>query len=37
MANKPITMNKIRQIIRLYTQSKGTKYISKHTGIARNT
>jgi transposase len=37
MANKPITMNKIRQIIRLYTQCKGTKYISKHTGTSRNT
>lgn len=37
MANKPITMNKIRQIIRLYTQSKGKKFISHHTGVARNT
>lgn len=37
MANKPITMNKIRQIIRLYTHAKGTKWISKHTGVARNT
>jgi len=37
MANKPITMNKIRQIIRLYTQAKGTKWISNHTGVSRNT
>jgi transposase len=37
MANKPITMNKIKQIIRLYTQSKGTKFISRHTGVARGT
>lgn len=37
MANKTITMNKIRQIIRLYTQSKGSKWISKHTGVSRNT
>src|SRR4030067_1601589 len=37
MANKLITMNKIKQIIRLYTQSKGTKFISRHTGVARNT
>ena len=37
MANKPITMNKIRQIIRLYTQQKGKKFISGQTGIAKNT
>lgn len=37
MANKAITMNKVRQIIRLYTQSKGKKFISNHTGVARNT
>ena len=37
MANKLIAMNKIKQIIRLYTQSKGTKYISRQTGVARNT
>ena len=37
MANKPITMNKIRQILRLYTQSKGKKFISSNTGVARNT
>lgn len=37
MANKLIAMNKIKQIIRLYTQSKGTKFISRHTGVARGT
>ena len=37
MANKTITMNKIRQIIRLHTQAKGSKWISKHTGVSRNT
>lgn len=37
MSNKAITMNKVRQIIRLYTQAKGKKFISKHTGVARNT
>lgn len=30
-------MSKIRQILRLYTQKKGTKFISKQTGVARNT
>lgn len=30
-------MSKLRQILRLYTQKKGTKFISKQTGIARNT
>lgn len=37
MANKIITMNKIRQIIRLYTQCKGKTFISGQTGVARNT
>lgn len=37
MANKAIGMHKIRQIIRLYTQAKGSKYISNHTGVSRNT
>lgn len=37
MANKLILMIKIKQIIRLYTQSKGTKFISRQTGVARNT
>ena len=37
MSNKSITMNKVRQIIRLHTQAKGKKFISKHSGVARNT
>jgi transposase len=37
MANKPITMNKIKQIIRNHAQGRGTKQISTITGVARNT
>jgi transposase len=37
MANKLIAMNKIRQIIRLYSWNKGKSYISRQTGVARNT
>ena len=37
MANKLITMNKIKQIVRLYTQNKGSKYISRNSGVSRNT
>lgn len=37
MANKPITMNKIRQIIKLHTHAKGKTFISEQTGISRNT
>jgi hypothetical protein len=37
MANKPITMNKIKQIIKSYAQGRGTKQISSLTGVARNT
>lgn len=37
MANKPIAMNKIRQIIKLHSYKKGKKFISQQTGIARNT
>lgn len=37
MANKTITMSKIRQILRLYTQGKSKLFISVHTGVARNT
>jgi transposase len=37
MSNNTIIMSKLRQILRLYTQKKGTKEISKQTGIARNT
>ena len=35
--NKTIEMFTIRQILRLYVSLKGTKFISKSIGIARNT
>lgn len=37
MANNPLTMSKIRHVLRLYFQKKGKKAISEQTGIARNT
>lgn len=37
MANTLISMHKLKQILRLYVQSKGTKFISYQTGVARNT
>jgi len=37
MSNKPIDMFKIRQLLRLYAEGKGTKFISRTTGISRNT
>lgn len=37
MSNKPIEMFKIRQILRLYAAGRGSKFISKATGVARNT
>lgn len=37
MANKIISMNKIKQIIRLHTYNKGTKFIGRQTGVSRNT
>ena len=37
MSNKPIDMFKIRQVLRLYADGRGSKFISKTTGIARNT
>ena len=37
MSNKPISMYKIRQLLRLYATGKGSKFISATTGIARNT
>src|SRR5580700_10172407 len=37
MANKSISMNKIRQIIKLRSYRKGKTFISKQTGVARNT
>lgn len=37
MANNPIHMNKIRQILQLFTQGRSKLLISEQTGIARNT
>ena len=37
MANNPITMNKVREILRLYTQGVSKLSISEQTGTARNT
>jgi len=37
MSNKPITMQKLKQVIRLYGQGKGTKSITRMVGISRNT
>jgi transposase len=37
MSNKPIDMFKIRQLLRLYADGRGSKFISKTTGISRNT
>lgn len=37
MSNKTIDMFKIRQILRLYSEGRGSKFISKTTGTARNT
>ena len=37
MSNKIIEMFTIRQILRLYANGRGTKYISQSTGVASNT
>ena len=37
MSNKPIDMFKIRQLLRLYADGRGSKFISASTAIARNT
>lgn len=37
MSNKPISMQKIIQVVRLYGQGKGTKTISSSLGVAHNT
>ena len=37
MANKPITMSKIRQILRQHTQGVGSRSISNRSGVSRNT
>src|ERR1043165_5650695 len=37
MANNPISMSKLRHILRLYQQGRGKKLIARQTGVARNT
>ena len=37
MSNNPIEMFKIRQVLRLYSDGRGSKFISNTTAIARNT
>jgi transposase len=37
MSNKTIDMFKIRQVLSLYSAGRGSKFISKSTGVARNT
>ncbi|MFR9165946.1 MAG: helix-turn-helix domain-containing protein [Dysgonomonas sp.] len=37
MANKSISMQKLRQLIRLYSQGKGTKAIAGFMSISRTT
>jgi len=37
MSNKTIDMFKIRQILQLYSAGRGSKFISKTTGMSRNT
>jgi transposase len=37
MANKSITMSKVRQIIKLYTQQMGKRRISERLGMSKNT
>ena len=37
MANKPISMSKVRQIIKLYAQEIGKKKIALRLGVSKNT
>lgn len=37
MANRPLTMNKIKQILRSHFEGHGSKQLSKMTGVSRNT
>jgi transposase len=37
MANKPIKMSKLRQVLRLFCQGQSKLYISEITGLSRNT
>jgi len=36
MANKPISMSKIRHVLQLHSQGRSKLLISQQTGIARN-
>jgi transposase len=37
MANKPIDMSNVRQIIKLYCQNMGKKKIAERPGMSKNT
>jgi hypothetical protein len=37
MANKPIQMSKLRQVLKLHCQGQSKLHISKSTGLSRNT
>ncbi len=37
MANNPISMSKIRQILKLYSQHMGKRKIGEHLGMSKNT
>jgi transposase len=37
MANKPMAMNKLRTVIRLYVEGKGKKFIASYLDISKNT
>jgi len=37
MANKPIVMSKIRNVIRLHIQGKGKKFIAHYLNLSKNT
>ncbi len=37
MANSTISMNKIRQILRMYSQGRSKLFIAEQTGVSRNT
>lgn len=37
MPNKPVSMNKLRQLLRLHSQGNGTKAIASLLGMSRTT
>ena len=37
MANKPITMSKLRKVLQLYLNGKSKKFISNYLNLSRNT